>query len=188
MTLSTVGSPLAWVGMHRKHHRFSDTPKDPHSPVDSNRPIFSFVRAYLGLWNRYSAELRYVRDILHSPRHQFFHFYYFLVILSYAAILLGFSWKAMLFLYCCPAVFSFHAASLIVSVGHTFGEAESATMDQSKNSLFVHLLTWGEGLHNQHHAFPLRVRYHHNNPLFFDLPGFLIETLFAKEVATQATT
>ena len=26
-------SPLSWIGAHRLHHRFSDTPKDPHSPT-----------------------------------------------------------------------------------------------------------------------------------------------------------
>ena len=31
-TLSLQGSTIAWVAMHREHHRFSDVPGDPHSP------------------------------------------------------------------------------------------------------------------------------------------------------------
>ena len=30
-SLATVGSSIAWVGMHRRHHRSSDGPEDPHS-------------------------------------------------------------------------------------------------------------------------------------------------------------
>ena len=57
MTLSTIGSPLAWLGMHRMHHQFSDTEKDPHTPIRENQSRFmSFVYAYFGLWNRYTAE------------------------------------------------------------------------------------------------------------------------------------
>ncbi|NQZ18375.1 MAG: fatty acid desaturase, partial [Bdellovibrionales bacterium] len=138
MTLSTIGSPLAWLGMHRMHHQFSDTEKDPHTPIRENQSRFmSFVYAYFGLWNRYTAELKYIRDARKQDMHKFFHFYYFLVILSYVLVLGLVSWKAALFLYCVPAVFCFHAASLIVSAGHTWGAVEHDTKDQSRNNLLV---------------------------------------------------
>ncbi|CAL8152012.1 unnamed protein product [Prunus armeniaca] len=31
--LSLQGSPIEWVSTHRYHHQFSDTGKDPHSPI-----------------------------------------------------------------------------------------------------------------------------------------------------------
>jgi fatty-acid desaturase len=179
LTLSSIGSSLAWIGMHRMHHRFSDGAKDPHSPVDREHPWRGFWRAYFGFWKRYSAEARYVSDVRKQSVHKFFHFNYLLVIGLWAGALSLFGLKAVLFLYCVPAVYCFHAASLIVSAGHTFGAKRYANRDESRNNLFVHLVTWGEGLHNEHHAFPMNVRYHHPNPLFFDLPGFLIENVFA---------
>ena len=30
--ITVVGSPLAWVAVHRQHHRFAERPGDPHSP------------------------------------------------------------------------------------------------------------------------------------------------------------
>ncbi|PQQ02608.1 palmitoyl-monogalactosyldiacylglycerol delta-7 desaturase chloroplastic-like [Prunus yedoensis var. nudiflora] len=36
--LSLQGSPIEWVSTHRYHHQFTDTGKDPHSPIKAWRP------------------------------------------------------------------------------------------------------------------------------------------------------
>ena len=47
-----------------------------------------------------------------------------------------------------------HATWLVNSLGHTFGTRPFRVSDRSTNNAAVALLTFGEGLHNNHHAFP----------------------------------
>lgn len=178
-TLNTVGSSLSWVGMHRQHHEFADQEQDPHSPLDNNKNGKAAFNAYVGLWKPYIAKASYTKDLRRSKLHMTLHFYYFLVIIAYCFFLfLIFGWKGILFGYSVPAVFCFHGASIIVTAGHLMGKQHIPTNDQSKNSLFVHWLTWGEGLHNLHHAAPGKKRFKEGIAekwYFFDLPGFIIE-------------
>src|ERR671928_705738 len=46
-------SPRAWVAVHRRHHAFSDTPQDPHSPV-----ILGFWAVQLGNVKLYRDTIR----------------------------------------------------------------------------------------------------------------------------------
>jgi stearoyl-CoA desaturase (delta-9 desaturase) len=179
MCLATLGSPLAWVGMHRVHHRFSDGAKDPHSPLDHHRLTFrSFGRAYLGLWGRYVAGARHTFDLRQSGLHKVLHFYYFAVIFAWVAILALIKPELVIYMYCVPAVFSFHAASLIVTVGHATGHRQFETRDQSRNNVILHWLTLGEGLHNYHHAYPNKDFYTGTPWYFFDLPGLVLRVFF----------
>src|ERR1044072_7865656 len=63
--LMTGISPRAWVAVHRKHHAFSDTPDDPHSPV-----VLGFWAVQLGNVKLYRDTIRdgvtvtkYARDL-----------------------------------------------------------------------------------------------------------------------------
>jgi fatty-acid desaturase len=181
MTLATVGSSLAWAGMHRQHHKNADTLLDPHTPHGGKNSFLGAFKAYIGLWKFYVARPEFTSDLRKSSLHRFFHFYYFLVILIYCILLYLIHPLALVFLYCVPATFSFHAASMIVTFGHLMGDRSHETPDKSRNSLLVHWLTMGEGLHNLHHAEPWQYRYS-GGPAsrwyFFDLPGFFIEKVF----------
>lgn len=179
MVLATVGSPLAWAGMHRAHHAGADTDEDPHSPVTHKTRWLGFALSYLGIWRSYHASLRGSKDLRRDPAQQFFHFWYFAILIGFAATLyftLGI--QGVVFGYCLPAVACFHVASLIVTWGHAAPEKSSRTRDYSQNSLLIHLLSFGEGLHHLHHAKPALYRYRDQRWYFFDLPGFLIENVF----------
>jgi hypothetical protein len=54
-----------------------------------------------------------------------------------------------------------------------FGKREFETNDQSRNEWIVGLLTFGEGWHNNHHAFP-RSAFHGLHWWQFDLNGYTI--------------
>jgi len=183
MCLASLGSPLAWAGMHRMHHRYSDSVKDPHTPLVNQQWSWgSAFRTYLGLWREYHASLRETQELRKMPLHKFLHFYYFAVIFSYIAILSLFGWNAVIYLYFVPAVFSFHAASMIVTVGHMVGDRPNPTRDQSRNNVVLHWLTFGEGLHNEHHAYPKNYIYKSTSWYFLDVPGLLIEYVFKNMV------
>jgi len=46
-------TPRAWVAVHRRHHAFSDTPQDPHSPV-----VLGFWAVQLGNVKLYRNTIR----------------------------------------------------------------------------------------------------------------------------------
>jgi stearoyl-CoA desaturase (delta-9 desaturase) len=56
-------------------------------------------------------------------------------------------------------VFTIHVTGLVNSVAHNFGYQTYRTGDQSRNNWWVAMLTWGDGWHNNHHAFPASARH-----------------------------
>src|SRR6266699_732726 len=69
-----------------------------------------------------------------------------------------------------------HVTWSVNSVCHTFGKREFETNDRSRNEWIVGLLAFGEGWHNNHHAFP-RSAFHGLHWWQFDLSGYFIWTL-----------
>jgi stearoyl-CoA desaturase (delta-9 desaturase) len=56
-------------------------------------------------------------------------------------------------------VVSLHATWLVNSATHMWGSQRYETGDTSTNSFWVAILTFGEGWHNNHHAFPQVARH-----------------------------
>jgi fatty-acid desaturase len=52
-----------------------------------------------------------------------------------------------------------HATWLVNSATHLWGRTRFETGDDSRNSWWVALLTFGEGWHNNHHAYPTSARH-----------------------------
>ena len=52
-----------------------------------------------------------------------------------------------------------HATWLVNSATHMWGSRRFTTRDDSRNSWWVALLTFGEGWHNNHHAHPVSARH-----------------------------
>jgi len=69
-----------------------------------------------------------------------------------------------------------HATWLVNSATHLWGKTRFETGDDSRNSWWVALLTFGEGWHNNHHAHPTSAR-HGLRWYEFDLNWFGIRTL-----------
>ena len=147
-TLGGVGSSIAWVAIHRAHHRFVDTERDPHSPLHKG-----FFRVqFLIMFNQPS--LRMVADLMRSRFHAFMHNYYWAIHGAYAVILYAIDQMAVVYAHLLPALFLFHAGGLINNVGHTIGWQDYPGKDTSVNNPLLGVLVWGEGWHNNHHANP----------------------------------
>ena len=153
-TISLQGSTLAWVAMHREHHAFSDTEKDPHSPND-------------GFWKSYWCSMfhipniRFMKDYLRDSDVIFFHKYYWYINAVYGLFLLFFGFEAWLFGHLIPASFTWHASAIVNAVAHIkcdlpkiLAYTNHNTKDQSKNIPLAGYLTFGEAWHNNHHASP----------------------------------
>jgi stearoyl-CoA desaturase (delta-9 desaturase) len=55
-------------------------------------------------------------------------------------------------------IYGLNATWLVNSAAHLWGYRSYNTPDASRNNWFVALLTWGEGWHNNHHAYPRLAR------------------------------
>jgi stearoyl-CoA desaturase (delta-9 desaturase) len=71
---------------------------------------------------------------------------------------------------------SHHITFSVNSICHTFGRSPYDTGDRSRNQWLVGLLAFGEGWHNNHHAFP-RSAFHGLRWWQIDLSAYLIVAL-----------
>lgn len=148
-TVTAMGSSLAWVAVHRQHHRFSDTNLDPHSPHH-----LGTIKAWLGFWGNFKIDLRNCKDLRKDSFHRFLHKNYILIQLLYVLILMSFDPLLVIFVYAIPSVLVFHSAGAFDSIAHMHGYRSYNTKDQSRNSWIANIITMGEGWHNNHHANP----------------------------------
>ena len=156
--LSVQGSPIYWVGTHRMHHRDSDTDADPHSPkhgFDWAHMMWCVTSDPLGREPRDLA-----MDMQRDPVHRWLDRYYWVPQVGLGAILYaigGMPW--FIWGVCVRTVFSYHATWFVNSAGHTWGYRNFDTREFSTNNWWVAVLAFGEGWHNNHHAFSRSARH-----------------------------
>jgi stearoyl-CoA desaturase (delta-9 desaturase) len=68
-------------------------------------------------------------------------------------------WSWLLWGAVLPATLGFHVTWMVNSVTHLWGTRRFSTSDDSRNNIWVALLTGGEGWHNNHHAHPVSARH-----------------------------
>ena len=157
-TLACQGGPFEWIGMHRIHHLHSDQDLDPH---DSNK---GFWWSHLG-WMIHHApaqdELsRYIKDISDDPVYQFYqkNMIGIQVALGVLLLLLG-GWSFVIWGIFVRVVVVYHCTWLVNSATHKFCYRRHESGDNSTNCWWVALLVFGEGWHNNHHAFQYSARH-----------------------------
>lgn len=159
-TVMLQGSTLAWVGMHREHHAYSDTNKDPHSPV------FGFWKSYW-LSMLHTPNIRFVKDLIRDTTIQKYHKYYWSINIAYSVILfLLFGVAGVIAGHLLPAALAWHGVSIVNAVSHTnlpmpniLGYRNFNTDDYSKNIPLAGYLTFGEAWHNNHHGDPANISF-----------------------------
>ncbi len=171
-SMSFEGAALEWAATHIKHHAQSDRPGDPHSPLEG------FFHAHIGwLFGDLADPTVYCRHLLKDKQIVFISRTFLLW--SMLALLIPFAiggWSGLLWGGLVRMFLTHHITWSVNSVCHTFGKREFETNDRSRNEWVVGLLAFGEGWHNNHHAFP-RSAFHGLHWWQFDLSGYLIWTL-----------
>jgi fatty-acid desaturase len=149
--LANVGSPLSWVAIHRAHHRFCDTPLDPHSPKYKSFWFMIFGSMYA------KPPVRYVRDLLRDNFCVAAHQYYFLIQVPWIIFLysIGGMW-AVIACHLVPGGMTWLAGSFVNWFNHRHGYQLTYTKDSSTNHWLTGLLVLGEGWHNNHHNAPIQ--------------------------------
>jgi stearoyl-CoA desaturase (delta-9 desaturase) len=160
-TLAAEGGPIQWVTTHRIHHAHTDKKGDPHTPRDGG------WWAHIGWVLRGTAQNhdqatyeRYAPDLTRDRYYVWLNKSYYLpsVVLLIGLLAFG-GWGMMLWGMFLRVTVGLHATWLVNSATHLWGRRRFLTLEDSRNSWWVALLTFGEGWHNNHHAFPTSARH-----------------------------
>jgi stearoyl-CoA desaturase (delta-9 desaturase) len=174
-SMAVQGPLMKWVAVHRRHHQYSDDHGDPHSPHQYGTGLLGIVR---GLWHAHMGWLfkpdttnlsQYVRDLRNSALLRrvsaLFPLWAVLgllipaalgglLMLSWKGVLLGLIWGGLVRIF-----LGHHVTWSINSVCHLWGHQPYRGGDESRNNLIFGVLAFGEGWHNNHHAFPTSARH-----------------------------
>jgi len=160
-TLALEGGPIFWVATHRLHHQNTDREGDPHSPHDGG--FWSHMGWILtGQTMRNNAKdlLPYVPELRKDRFHTWISRWHWVPITVLGAALFAVGgWRYVLWGIFFRTVLGLHSTWLVNSATHMWGRQRFLTHDDSRNSLWVALLTFGEGWHNNHHAYPQSARH-----------------------------
>ena len=187
--LSCQHGPIDWVGLHRHHHKFSDTEADHH---DSNR---GFWWSHMGWMLEHVPAMasvpRLTGDLAVDPYHRWLNRWFLVLQLPLAGLLFWIGsatgaggWALVLWGIPLRLVVVYHITWLVNSATHCWGEAVHDSGDRSRNNLWVALFTFGEGWHNNHHAYPHSAR-HGFGPGQIDLTWQHIRLLRALGLASH---
>ena len=174
--MAAQGPVIWWCATHRKHHQHSDHEHDPHSPHAGHAPgvrgaVKGFLHAHMGwLFADLRADMkRYVPDLLADATtvriNRLFPLWVLLglaiptaigglVTMSWTGALLGLLWGGIV-----RICVLHHVTWSINSVCHIWGSRDYASGDESRNNAIFGILAFGEGWHNNHHAFPASARH-----------------------------
>ncbi len=161
-TLAFQGDPIQWVATHRLHHAQADQHGDPHSTVKG------FLWAHMDWLYKPNPNIprtkedyqRYCPDLWSDPFYRVLHVLHLplQILLAVALFALG-GWPFVIWGIFARLVFAYHSTWLVNSATHMFGYRTYKTTDLSTNSWWVAAISFGEGWHNNHHAFPYSARH-----------------------------
>jgi stearoyl-CoA desaturase (Delta-9 desaturase) len=163
---------LWWAAHHRHHHRHSDTPSDPHS-----MKIYGFWYSHIG-WivgpDFKETDYKTIGDYAKYPELVWLNKYYLIppFVLAIAVMMLGgivngegiqdmftaAGFSTLFIGFFLSTVVLYHGTFSINSIMHKFGTQRYESNDESRNSLWLALLTLGEGWHNNHHYYEVASR------------------------------
>ncbi len=160
-TLAAQGGPIEWVATHRIHHAHTDRLGDPHTPRDGGwwAHVGWVVRGPAQDHDRATIE-RYAPDLIKDRYYRFLSRFFYApsIVLALLLFALG-GWGVMLWGIFLRLTLALHATWLVNSATHMWGRKRFDTGEDSRNSWWVALLTFGEGWHNNHHAHPTSARH-----------------------------
>ena len=158
-TIGLTGPAIDWVAIHKAHHRFADTEKDPHSPDHLGVFRVHFLTMFTKVDIKYAGRLLKDKFLLFQRK------YYFVLNLIYATALFFVDPFALIYAWLFPAAILILLGTSVFSINNR--------NNKPHDNIIHGLLTWGEGFHETHHENPNKVRLHK-----YDITGLLIERMF----------
>lgn len=159
---ASEGGAIGWVADHRRHHAFSDQEGDVHSPDRGFGWAHMFWWMTPDITSRHTPEYlkKWAPDLYKDKVHRFLNDWHIVFpLLSAVAVYAigGMPWLVWGFFV--RTIFVLHTTWLVNSATHIWGYRSHETRDHSTNLWWVALLTYGEGWHNNHHAFQTSARH-----------------------------
>jgi len=160
-TLALEGGSIFWVATHRMHHQNTDKRDDPHSPHDGGLwAHMGWILTGRTMHNNSADLLPYVPELRKDRFHVWISRWHWVTITALGAILVvAGGWRYLLWGVFFRTVIGQHSTWLVNSATPMWGTRRFPTGDSSRNSFWVALLTFGEGWHNNHHAYPRAARH-----------------------------
>jgi len=175
---SSYMSPKAYAIMHRLHHAYTDTEKDPHSPSFSKN-IFHMMWRTRNIYRdilkgKMEVEPKFLKNV---PEWDAFDRWAnsglsrLLWVGVYVTVFVLFASSAWLYLFLPIAITmgAFHGA-IINWFAHKYGYKNYILKNTSENLFSIDILMLGESYHNNHHKFPSAVnfgkRWHEVDPIY----------------------
>ncbi|XP_071715085.1 palmitoyl-monogalactosyldiacylglycerol delta-7 desaturase, chloroplastic-like [Rutidosis leptorrhynchoides] len=158
---SLQGNPIDWVRTHRYHHQYTDSERDPHTRMKGfwyshvlwMFDIKSVTKMTCGCSNN-------VRDMEKQWFYRFMRSTYIAHPIALGLLLYAFGelpfvvWGMGV-----RIVWGYHVTWFVNSVCHGWGDQVWNTQDLSLNNRWIGILAFGEGWHNNHHAFSYSARH-----------------------------
>jgi stearoyl-CoA desaturase (delta-9 desaturase) len=145
--LTGRGSPLGWVYIHRLHHAFSDSNKDPHGPAATGFKLFGFKP----IESKTKPNLFIVKELM-TPPQLFITKYYLLIIISWLLVLGLINLDLIYFTWFLPVFCVQLSQNCFNHFAHTSGYRNFNTKDNSTNNIWLWPFILGDAWHNNHHA------------------------------------
>jgi len=168
--LTGQGATISWVTVHRTHHAFEETDKDPHSPKH-----LKWWQIYLAfLPNEYKSNL--VIDLMRKPGWKYFvfentNYFYMWTVLWIVSYIVNF----FLFFFVIAGAAVWYIGTCAVNIiAHSNG-IKRFPETVAYNNTTVNILT-GVGNHNNHHKYPRSHSYSIDKEI--DLYGWIIKKFF----------
>ncbi len=151
--------PRQWVAVHRMHHAYADTARDPHSPIVLGYARVQFTNA--GLYRKAARDpavvARYARDIpVDRWDKLLFDRAYLGLGLGMGLLVLLLGWELAVVAAVVHTAYYLLANGAINAVGHRWGRRPFD--NRATNNRWLAWVAVGEGLHNNHHAIPTSSR------------------------------
>ena len=161
---------LWWAAHHRHHHKYSDTEDDIHSPVQNG-----FWWSHMGWFTAdvsFKTPFEYIKDFAKYPELRFLNrfdilvpilcgvaiFYLGVFLEAYVPSLGTSGGQLLVWGMFISTILLFHGTVTINSLSHIFGKKRFNTSDNSRNNIWLAIITMGEGWHNNHHRYPATAR------------------------------
>lgn len=155
--LALQGGPIFWTAGHRLHHAHTeDEDQDPYSARRgfwwSHMLWMVYYRPEVFEYDRYQ---QFAPDLARQPFYRWLDHYFLLLQLPLALLLYAWGgWSFIVYGFALRVVLLWHSTWLINSVTHMWGYRTFPSSDNSRNLWWAAILTYGEGWHNNHHAYP----------------------------------
>ena len=143
-TLTGAGPLLGWAGVHRLHHRYSDSEKDPHSPRHKG-----FWNVLLSKFEVPNIPRKSIIDLLKNKRVMFFYRWHKWIRIS--SFIVGF---LVLPFWLFAIIFLFTPVMAHIGFGAINVFAHDRKNGGAKNSHLLNIIAGGDGFHKNHHDSP----------------------------------